>query len=311
MNVELLDDIVESNTNPTSATDGWGSLEENEGRYWFNKRTRVKFYHNGTNWVNYDSADGMAVSRTGITLKSTNPSIGNVNLENAGGSLAINGSQVPVLGSAGQISAPGITITATNPSVSNVNMENINGNLTVNGTTIIGGGGSITTGTEAQMLAISNPKAGQQFLTCPSNLADSKLCFYNGETWQVSGETFQTQSAEALPIGSVVEGDLATPDAVRKAVATRDKDIVGVVVFSSAKGAKQNITVAYAGRWNVLCQGGTYTQNLYIETATANGVGRGTSSIGSGVFARPLEVITAPAVSGGLVKCILFHTERF
>lgn len=307
---ELYDDIAESAINPTSATDGWGSLEENANRFWYNTTTSIMFRHNGVNWIPYDTADGMAVSRTGIRLTSTNPIVPNLNLENAGGSLAINGSQVPVLGSAGQLSGPGITLTSTNPSVSDVNMENINGSLYVNGNPVSGGGGGIQTGTLKQMLSISKPSVGEQFLTCPSDLADSKLCYFNGETWQVCGETYQTKSGEVLPLGSIVETDLASPDRAIKAVSTGDKDVLGVVVFNEATKIGQNITVAYAGRWDILCQGGTYIQTLYIKTAITNGVGMAQNLLQGGVFARPLEITTAPAVSGGLVKCILFGVKR-
>ena len=253
--VELYDDIAISTSDPLTPTVGWGSLVENEGKYWLNSASNVKFYHNGTGWVNYDSASGMAVTRTGVTLIGSSATTASVVLENAGGSLGINGSQVAVLGSAGQISAPVITITSNNPSIGNVNLENGGGNLIVNGS-VIGGGSSITTGTQAQMLALS-PTAGQQFLTCPSDLADSKMCFYNGETWQVAGQTFQMKSNSALPIGTIVETDLGQPDRVKKAQQTGDKDLLGVVVFKSATGANENVTIAYAGRWDVLCNSAT------------------------------------------------------
>ena len=265
MYVELLDDIVESNTNPTSATDGWGSLEENEGRYWFNKTTRVKFYHNGTNWVNYDSADGMSVSRTGLTLTSTNPSDPNINIENIGGNLTIGGfTQAWKL-----------------------------------------------TGTLADMLSFPNPPIGAEFLAIETNYANNKFCFYNGDTWQVGGETFQTQSAEALPIGSVVENDPTIPDRVRKATHRSDRDIIGVVVFTEATGAGQNVTVAYAGRWDILCVSGQYDQTNYIDTSNVDGQGQKTSYTSAGLFARPLESTTIEEKGAGLVKCILFNTERY
>lgn len=263
---ELYDDIAVSTSDPLQPTAGWGTLEENEGKYWLNSASKVKFYHNGTGWVNYDSAFGMAVSRSGITLIGSSAATGSVVLENGGGNLIVNGTAIT--------------------------------------------GGSITTGTVAEMIAIPTPATGAEFLISPTNKADSKFCFYNGDTWQVSGETFQTQSAEALPIGSVVENDPTTPDRVRKATVSADRDMMGVVVFTEATGANQNVSVAYAGRWDILCESGSYDQTDYIETSSTDGQGQSTSSTGSGVFARPLEITTAPS-GGGLVKCILFNTERF
>ena len=299
MSVELFDDIAESTVNPSSATDGWGSLEENANRFWYNTTTRIMFRHNGTDWVSYDSADGMEVNRSSLTLTSNTGN--SIKLENNAGNISLNGKSV--LSSNGQFSTDGITLTGSNSS--SLNIENINGSLAVNGTPI----GGIQTGTEAQMLAISRPIAGQQFLTCPSDLADSKLCYYNGETWQVSGETFQTLSAEALPIGSVVEGDTTYPDRVRKTQSTRDKDIVGVVVFSEATKVGENITVAYAGRWNLRCEGGSYVSYLYISTASTNGIGKGYTKLESGTFCRPLETKTI-SLPDGLLKCILFGAKR-
>lgn len=209
----------------------------------------------------------------------------------------------------GQISTTGVTLTSNNPSIANVVLENGGGSLIVNGNAISGGGGSITTGTQAEMLAISSPSTGQQFLISPSDKADSKLCFYNGETWQVAGETYQTKSSQALAIGNIVETDLVSPDRVKKAQQLGDKDILGVVVFLATTGADQNVTIAYAGRWDVRCVSATYIQTLYIKTDSTDGVGMGQNAMQAGVFARPLEIATIP-FGGGLLKCILFSTKR-
>ena len=90
--VELFDDLVVSASDPSSATDGFGSLIENYGKYWLNTTTNVKFYHNSLVWLNYDPSDGMSVSRTGVTLKTVGQS--DLLLQNTGGQLTVNGAGI-------------------------------------------------------------------------------------------------------------------------------------------------------------------------------------------------------------------------
>ena len=89
---EFFDNIVQSDTNPQSATDGWGTLDENEGRYWLNTTTNIKYYHNGTSWINFDSADGMSVSRNSLCL--TCSGFNSLTLENVDGVFKINGEEI-------------------------------------------------------------------------------------------------------------------------------------------------------------------------------------------------------------------------
>ena len=64
----IFDEIIESDVNPQNESDGFGSIEENEGRYWFNTTSKVMFYHDGTAWTNFDSAHKLSVTRNDVII---------------------------------------------------------------------------------------------------------------------------------------------------------------------------------------------------------------------------------------------------
>ena len=197
-------------------------------------------------------------------------------------------------------------LTLTSADASPINIINDNGLISANGQPI----GGLNSGSLSDMLAISSPSDGEQFLLKPDNIvANRKMCFFNGESWQVQGETFQIESKTALAIGQIVEPDLVNAGQVRKATGTGDRDIIGIVVFKAATGAGQQITVATTGRWEILCQGGSYIPQLNIKVAVTDGIGQGTT-MSVGCFARPLENVVLPAVGGGLLKCLLYSVKR-
>ena len=232
------------------------------GTIWLDITNKKQYLGTETGWTSIDSADGMTVSRSGLTLTSPD--------------------------------APDITIV------------NNSGVITANNIPV----GGLNSGSLSDMLAISSPSDGEQFLLKPDTIvANRKLCFFNGDTWQVAGETFQIQSKTALSIGNIVEVDIVNPNQVRKCTGTGDRDTLGVVVFKSATGANQDVTIATTGRWEVLCQGGSYIPQLNIRVAVTDGIGQG-STFTSGIFARPLESVVLPAGQNSLLKCLLFSVKR-
>ncbi len=79
---------------PPSAT-----INDYSGMSWTDVTTQKKYWYSPTaGWISIDTAMGMAVERSGITLTSSSPNVPSVALENIGGSLSIGGSPVPTMG---------------------------------------------------------------------------------------------------------------------------------------------------------------------------------------------------------------------
>ena len=66
---ELYDDIAESVNDPAEPTAGWGSTEDNYGRFWYNTTDQRMLYHNNTNWVSFDTAHNMSVERQDVIMQ--------------------------------------------------------------------------------------------------------------------------------------------------------------------------------------------------------------------------------------------------
>lgn len=84
--------LIGSNNDPNSPLDGWGSLTANKGKYWCNIQTGDQFYHNGIEWIEYETINGIISSRNGINLIDQNNNI--IRIENKEGQILINNEPV-------------------------------------------------------------------------------------------------------------------------------------------------------------------------------------------------------------------------
>ena len=277
-----------------------------EGTIWINIANSTQFFGSPTaGWIPLDPSSNMAVTRSGITLTSTSPAVASVALENIGGSLGVNGSQVAVLGSAGQITTTMITLTSPSPEVPSIALENINGKLNIGGNPVP----TLGIGTVAQMLAISTPVPGQEFYTVDNNQQQlNKKFIYTGRTWQSPGSTIELQCGEALNPGAVVEISPNVSYTCRKCQATRDKDVVGTMFKQQALG--DWATVCISGIWDVAVVFGTYASGTYLLVDSVDGFASAATSTTSGIFAQVLESKSI-AFDGGTVKAFVFTVEHY
>jgi hypothetical protein len=174
-------------------------------------------------------------------------------------------------------------------------------------------GSGITSGTEAQLIALTGMTAGQQFYTVNAggNSQFNKLWTYTGRTWQVIGETVELLARINVVVGNTVQiaGNTSTADFQFEFTnASIDLDVIGVVALEDINSGSFG-TIAMAGIWPVKCVADTYGRQNYLVTDTSDGLAKESISEAEQPFAIILQNITVS--TGGFVYGLLHSTEIY
>lgn len=140
----------------------------------------------------------------------------------------------------------------------------------------------------------------------------NKFFIHDGTLWLVPGELIRMTNKEgaALSEGHVVKIASGFDKSVEKNASTTTVATIGVVYEGGADGSE--VSVAFAGRWKVLCNNVTTVgRNRLLEVQVANdGVAEDFASGSTGAFAVTTETVTSNGADV-LVEAILQPTERF
>lgn len=186
----------------------------------------------------------------------------------------------------------------------------ISGDVTIDnaGVTTITTGAALNKGTKttAQRNALS-PSAGWTCFDTDIN----KHFYYNGAVWLVAGELMQLTNKSGLTLaeGHVVRIESTTDCACDKNSSTTKTDTIGVVFEGGALDTE--ITVAIAGKWNVLMtDAGTIARNEFVVAGTTAGISVGFTTAGTGDYAKTMKSVASTGAEV-LVPCIIRTVERF
>ncbi len=175
-----------------------------------------------------------------------------------------------------------------------------------------GGGGSSTAlvMTLLELQALTGMNTGDLVLATDTSIGLTKLWYYTGNTWQVSGETIEMKANENLNIGELVEMS-GTDNEVIKTNSAGDVGFVGVVQFKNVS-TNNYVCVAIDGVWlvGVLGKGTAYDVGNYLRPSSTDGLASETTSVSDEPFAKIAETTNVPT-NGGLVKAVLHSQEVY
>ena len=134
-----------------------------------------------------------------------------------------------------------------------------------------------------------------------------KMVISTDNTWLAVGECIELILSEDVSEGHIMElVPGGTDRQIRKATGTEDEDVIAVMAWKDGL-AGDIVAVATRGRWEVLCEGGSYDNGDRIGVDSVDGVGRKVTSEANQPFAFSIQDIVLATTS--LLKCVL-HTQE-
>ena len=185
-----------------------------------------------------------------------------------------------------------------------------NGNIEETGGGGEGGNSTALVMTYLELQALTGMNVGDLVLATETSTGLTKLWYYTGNTWQVSGETIEMIANENLSIGQLVEMS-GTDNEVIRTNSSGDVGFVGIVQFKNVS-ASDYVCVAIDGVWlvGVLGKGTPYDVGNYLRPSSTLGLAEETSSVSAEPFAKIAETTNVPT-NGGLVKAVIHSQEIY